>query len=87
MLDEDTDFEYVWSGQSHLIIMKGGVFHEDSDNETGELVLQSWSVFLGDARRKTLEASIHVHHHLLDLCMEAINHFTYFEFLTTTVYF
>ena len=48
--------------------MQGWVLEEDSDNETGELVLQSWSVFLGDARRKTLEASIHVHHHLLDLC-------------------
>ena len=73
--------------QSHLIVMESAVFQEDSDDETGELVLQSWSVFLGDARRKTLEASIYVHHHLLDLCMEAINHFTYFEFLTTTVYF
>ena len=48
----------------YLVVMQSGVFKEDSDNETRELVLQSGPVFLGDARRKTLQASVHVHHHL-----------------------
>lgn len=40
--------------QSHLIVMESAVFQEDSDDETGELVLQSGSVILGDARGETL---------------------------------
>ena len=38
----------------YLVVVQSGVFQEYSDNETGELVLQSRSLFLGDARRKAL---------------------------------